>query len=443
MKIVLPVHHFLPRYTAGAELYTYRLARWLRNHGHEVEVVAVEAVDHPASGRLDVTADIYDGIPVQRLRFNGEAGAQYWEYDNPLIGEWFAQYLEHTRPDLVHFQAGYLIGVAPLRAAVDAGVPAVLTLHDYWFICPRITLLRGNGALCHAVPDDPAVCAWCLQLDRRRFRLPEQATGGWFGKVMLRAGLDVGADAIAARRAALLPALGLPDAVIAPSRFLASHMRAYVAADRLHVVRIGLDLSRFAGIERRNDERILRIGFIGQIAPHKGVHLLIRAFRALRPKAQRLELHIYGGLTTNPAYINQLRRLAGGDDRIYFHGRVENTRVPDVLANLDVAVVPSIWYENSPIAILEAHAAGTPVVTAGIGGMAELVRDGVDGLHFRCNDSTDLARVLQRLIDDPDLLPRLRSGVRQPRSVDQEMSQLLHIYDQVIAQRNEPIREAI
>jgi glycosyltransferase involved in cell wall biosynthesis len=82
-------------------------------------------------------------------------------------------------------------------------------------------------------------------------------------------------------------------------------------------------------------------------------------------------------------------------------------------------------------------------VTAGIGGMAELVRDGVDGLHFRCNDSTDLARVLQRLIDDPDLLPRLRSGVRQPRSVDQEMSQLLHIYDQVIAQRNEPIREAI
>jgi glycosyltransferase involved in cell wall biosynthesis len=163
----------------------------------------------------------------------------------------------------------------------------------------------------------------------------------------------------------------------------------------------------------------------------------------LRPKAQRLELHIYGGLTTNPAYVNQLRRLSGGDDRIYFHGRVENTRVPDVLANLDVAVVPSIWYENSPIAIQEAHASGTPVVTAGIGGMAELVRDGVDGLHFRCNDSTDLARVLQRLIDDPDLLPRLRSGVRQPRSVDQEMSQLLHIYDQVIAQRNEPIREAI
>jgi glycosyltransferase involved in cell wall biosynthesis len=443
VKIVLPVHHFLPRYTAGAELYTYRLARWLRNHGHQVEVVAVEAVDHPVVGRLDVTADIYDGFLVHRLRFNREAGAQYWEYDNPLIGEWFAQYLEHTHPDLVHFQAGYLIGVAPLRAAVNAGVPVVLTLHDYWFICPRITLLRNDGALCHAVPDDPAVCAWCLQLDRRRFRLPEQATGGWFGKVVLRAGLDIGTDSIRARRAALLPALRLPDAVIVPSHFLASHVRAYVAADRLHVVRIGLDLSRFAGIERRNDERILRIGCIGQIAPHKGVHLLIRAFRALRPKTQRLELHIYGGLTAHPAYVARLRRLAGSDDRIYFHGRVENVHIPDVLASLNVAVTPSIWYENSPIAILEAHAAGTPVVTAGIGGMAELVRDGVDGLHFRCNDSTDLARVLQRLIDDPDLLPRLRSGIRQPHSVDQEMSQLLNIYRQIIAQRSTAIRETI
>ncbi|MBO9384746.1 MAG: glycosyltransferase, partial [Roseiflexus sp.] len=195
----------------------------------------------------------------------------------------------------------------------------------------------------------------------------------------------------------------------------------------------GLDLSRFAGIERRNDERILRIGFIGQIAPHKGVHLLIRAFRALRPKAQRLELHIYGGLTTNPAYINQLRRLAGGDDRIYFHGRVENTRVPDVLANLDVAVVPSIWYENAPIAILEAHAAGTPVVTTGIGGMADLVRDGVDGLHFRFNDAADLARVLQRLIDEPELLSRLRSGIQKPRSIDDEMVQILAIYNDAFA----------
>lgn len=438
MNIILPVHHFLPRYTAGAELYTYRLARWLRRHGHSAEVVAVESVGHETRGVLDVTSDTFDGIPVHRLHFNWNAGERYWEYDNPLIGEWFARYLAQTRTDLVHFQAGYLMGVAPLRAAVAAGVPTVLTLHDYWFICPRWTLLRGDGALCNTVPDDPAECAWCLQLDQRRFRLPDQATGGMFGKMMRRTGFDPGREYIASRRKALLSALALPDAVIAPSRFLADQMRAYVPPERLHVSHLGLDLTPFSGIQRHNERHSLRLGFIGQIAPHKGVHLLIAAFQQLQARSRSIELHIYGGLTANPTYVTRLRRLAGKDARIHFHGRIENTSVPETLADLDVAVVPSTWYENSPLMILEAHAAGTPVVTANIGGMAELVRDGVDGLHFRFNDATDLARALQRLIDEPDLLPRLRAGIQRPRSIDDEMVQILAIYNDAIARHAAP-----
>lgn len=440
MKIVLPVHHFLPRYTAGAELYTYRLARWLLRHGHVVEVVAVESVKHETPGVLDVTSDVLDGILVHRLHFDWDAREPHFEYDNPLIGGWFTRYLEQTRPDLVHFQAGYLMGIAPLQAAVAAGVPAVLTLHDYWFICPRITLLRGDGALCRAVPDDPAECAWCLQLDRRRFQLPEQVTGGRFGQMMRRAGFDPGREYIASRRKALLTALALPTAVIALSRFLAQQVRAYVQPERLHVSRCGLDLTPFSDVRRDEERQTLRIGFIGQIAPHKGVHLLIAAFQKLQARSRRVELHIYGGLTANPAYVARLRRLAGKDARIHFHGRIENTSVPATLAGLDAAVVPSTWYENSPLAILEAHAAGTPVVTADIGGMAELVRDGVDGLHFRFNDAADLARVLQRLIDEPELLSRLRSGIQKPRSIDDEMVQILAIYNDAFARYADRVR---
>lgn len=439
MKIVLPVHHFLPRYTAGAELYTYRLARWLRHHGHDVEVVAVESVDHEKPGVLDVTSDTFDGIPVYRLHFNWHAQERHWEYDNPLIGEWFARYLEQERPDLVHFQAGYLMGIAPLRAAAAAGLPTVLTLHDYWFICPRWTLLRGDGALCCAVPDDPAECAWCLRLDRRRFRLPERVTGGMFGNMLQCAGFDPGRESIALRRKALLSSLALLDAVVAPSRFLAQQVRAYVQPERLHVSRPGLDLTLFSDVQRDKEHRTLRIGFIGQIAPHKGVHLLIAAFQKVQARFVRIELHLYGGLTANPGYVARLRRMAAKDPRIHFHGRIENTSVPATLASLDAIVVPSIWYENSPLAIMEAHAAGTPVVTADIGGMAELVRDGVDGLHFRFNDATDLARVLQQLVDEPDLLSRLRSGIQQPRSIDEEMVQVLAIYDDAIARRSAPV----
>jgi glycosyltransferase involved in cell wall biosynthesis len=433
MKIVLPVHHFPPRYSAGAELYTLRLARWLQEHEHHVEVICIEAIDQGDPDELRAVEDRYEGVVVWRLHFNlAHATDRRWSYDNPLLGAWFAEYLRRTPPDLAHFQAGYLIGVAPLIAASQAGVPIVLTLHDYWFLCPRITLQRGNGALCMEVPANPAGCAWCTHLESRRYRLPDRWTGGGLGKAAVWLNLIADTPVFADRRARLLSALALPDAVIAPSRFLAERFAPFVAPERLQISPIGLDLTPFQEQQRLPRDGVVRIGFIGQIAPHKGVHLLVKAFRRLKPCGQPAELHIYGGLDTRPDYVAQLRRLAGDDRRIHFHGRFENQRAAAILAGLDVAVVPSVWYENSPLAIMEAQAAGTPVVTAALGGMGELVRDGVDGLHFAPVDTVDLARQLQRLIDEPDLLPRLRAGITMPRGIDDEMCQLMDIYHALV-----------
>lgn len=432
MKIVLPVHHFPPRYSAGAELYTLRLARRLMSHGHHAEVVCVEAIDRGAPGELEAEHDSYAGVPVWRLSFNlAHADDPFgWRYDNPLIGAWFDAYLRRESPDLAHLQAGYLIGIAPLERAVAAGIPTILTLHDFWFLCPRITLQRGDGSICAAIPDDPAGCAWCDSLQQRRFRYLQRASAGRI-EPMARRLLDDAGQRHAQRRARLQAALTLPDAVIAPSRFLARQFAPYVPSDRLHVCRYGLDLQHFQRHAIRRFASGLRIGFVGQIAPHKGVHLLIEAFRQLRT-AEDATLHIYGDLEQDPRYTERLRRLAGSDPRIQLHGRVENARIATALGELDITVAPSQWYENSPLTIMEAHAAGTPVVTAALGGMAELVTHEVDGLHFAPHSSADLARQLQRLIDEPDLLPRLRAGVRPPRSIDDEMAQLVRLYDQAI-----------
>jgi glycosyltransferase involved in cell wall biosynthesis len=432
MNIVLPVHHFPPRYSAGAELYTFRLARWLQMHGHQVEVVCVEAIDRGGPGELQVVEDSYESVAVWRLVFDmARAGDFRWTYDNPLLNAWFAAYFRRNRPDIVHCQAGYLIGATPIIAACAAGIPTVLTLHDYWFLCPRITLQRGDGSLCETIPDDPAGCAWCMRLESRRYRLPDQVSGRLVGRVAQAVALGSGRREIADRRARLLSALGLLDAVIAPSRFLAEQFAPFVAPERMHLSRYGLDPAPFVGQRRPAPDATLRLGFTGQIAPHKGVHLLVEAFRALDPRDRQLELHIYGGLEARPDYVARLRRLVADDARIHFHGRFENARVAEIHGGLDVAVVPSIWYENSPLAIMEAHAAGTPVVTAALGGMAELVRDGADGLHFAPADAADLARQLQRLIDEPELLPTLRAGVRMPRDIGDEMRQLSAIYQRL------------
>ncbi|WP_026369865.1 glycosyltransferase family 4 protein [Kallotenue papyrolyticum] len=432
MKIVLPVHHFPPRHSAGAELYTFRLARWLMSHGHQAEVVCVEAIDRGAPGELLADHDSYAGVPVWRLSFNAAHADDPcgWRYHHPLIGAWFDAYLRRETPDLVHLQAGYLIGVAPLERAVAAGIPTILTLHDFWFLCPRITLQRGDGSLCTAIPDDPAGCAWCEALQQRRFRYLHQASGGQI-ELMARRLLDTAGRRYAQRRARLHAALALPDAVIAPSHFLARQFAPYVPPERLHVCRYGLDLTRFHHRPVRQPSNGMRIGYLGQIAPHKGVHVLIEAFRQLR-NAEDATLHIYGNLAQDARYTQRLRRLAGNDSRIQLHGQVENARVATVLAELDATVAPSQWYENSPLAIMEAQAAGTPVVTAALGGMAELVTHEVDGLHFAPHSSADLARQLQRLIDEPDLLPRLRTGVRPPRGIDDEMAQVLCLYEQAI-----------
>lgn len=442
MKIVLPVHHFPPRYSAGAELYTFRLARWLQSHGHRVEAVCIEAIDQGEPGELRATADQYEGISVWRLAFNlgSEENSTRVHYDNPLPGEWFADYLQRARPDLVHFQAGYLIGVASMEATAAAGIPMALTLHDYWYLCPRITLQRGDGSLCETIPDDPAGCAWCMLLEKRRFRLADRMTGGLAGQAAQSFALGNRRQWITTRRERLASALALPGAMIAPSRFLAERFAPFVRPERLHVLGYGLDLAPFRGGHRPPVTGATKIGFIGQITSIKGVHLLIEAFKLLRAESRPVELHIYGGLDAKQAYaqnyINRLRQLAGDDARIHFEGRFENARVAEILSGLDVTVVPSTWYENSPLAILESRAAGTPVVTAALGGMAELVHDGMDGLHFRPGDASDLARQLQRLLDEPDLLPRLRAGVvrNAPRSIEDEMQQLMEIYQGLVSQ---------
>jgi glycosyltransferase involved in cell wall biosynthesis len=431
MNILLPVHHFPPRYNAGAELYTFRLARWLQAHGHEAEVVCIESIERGATDRLAVVQDSYEGISVHRLSFNllEAPERRQWDYDCPLLGEWFADHLQRSRPNLVHFQAGYLLGAAPIVAAHAAGIPSALTLHDYWFLCPRITLQRGDGAVCHSIPADPVGCAWCMKLEQRRFQLADRATAGLFGRGMQMIGLQSERDWVAARRERLFTTLPLLDAVIAPSQFMADQVAPYVVPARLEVSRLGLDLGRFAVRPERRDTT-LRIGFLGQVAPHKGVHLLIEAATMLQPR-RPFEIHIHGGLEARPDYVAQLRTLAGDRPHITFHGRFENSRAGEILAGLDLVVVPSTWYENSPLSILEAHAAGTPVVTAAMGGMAELVHDGVDGMHFRPGDAADLARRLQRAIDDPALIERLRAGITPPRSIDDEMEHLLGIYSRL------------
>jgi glycosyltransferase involved in cell wall biosynthesis len=200
------------------------------------------------------------------------------------------------------------------------------------------------------------------------------------------------------------------DLVIAPSRFLRQKLLDTGRFDPQKLVYsdYGTLADHVRPLQRaRTPDTAVRIGYVGSLLWYKGVDLLVRAMQRLAGTGA--ELHIHGEFRpAADAYHAQLADLAAAcGDAVVFHGRFDNRELARVYESFDVLVVPSIWFENSPITIHESFLFRTPVLTSDIGGMAELVRDGVDGLHFGAGDVDDLAAKLARLAAEPDLLARL------------------------------------
>jgi glycosyltransferase involved in cell wall biosynthesis len=240
------------------------------------------------------------------------------------------------------------------------------------------------------------------------------------------------------RVAALQAALAEVDLAICPSNFL---MQTYLDkgfhAKQMRFLRQGL-----VHIPQQPPQKSpapqLRVGYIGQIAPHKGVHLLIDAFLKLGPMVQKMQLKLYGDTTQFPDFYHDLQQRVTQTDRaqeqIHFMGTFYNQQISQVYQEIDILVVPSVWYENSPNVILEAFAHQTPVITSNLGGMAELVVDQKTGLLFEPNNAGDLAQKLQQILDNPAILDKLQQNIDLPTTISAEMAELLQIYQTVLSQ---------
>jgi glycosyltransferase involved in cell wall biosynthesis len=429
MKILLAVHHFPPNYIGGAEKRAYRTAAAMQELGHEVIVVYIENTKSRSEQGLDWEDDQYRGVKVRRLSFDIARLSEYprWEFDNRLIGDHIERMLIEFQIDVLHLIGGYLITTSALNAAYRHEIPTVVSITDYWYLCPRITMLRSNGGLSQ-LPIDPARCTRCIGEERRRYRWPGRVAPGLMNSLWRMNAKRV--SWIEDRLAFQIEALNKVDTIIAPSEFVRSmYIDAGVESSRIHHMRQGRN---FHYLERAYLEKIptykLRLGFIGQLAPHKGIHLLIEAF-LLIPDT-RLQLFIYGDEEQFPKYVNKLKKRTDKEDRIHWKGSFHDEKsLTNIFRGIDVLVVPSLWYENSPNTILEAFAHKTPVICTELGGMAELVKNDVNGLTFQPGSVQDLSTKLQRLADHPSHLAKLRSGIEPIKTLGEEMDELQNIYE--------------
>jgi glycosyltransferase involved in cell wall biosynthesis len=439
LKILIAVHHFPPTFRGGAEWRAHRTAKWFQNQGHQVKVICVESIDDSTTSSLHWRDETFDGLAVRRLFLNLAQAPDpaRWEYDNPWIEKHLRGYLAEEKPDIFHLISGYLMTASAIKAAKASDTPVILTLTDFWFLCPRITLQRTSGQVC---PENTSLdCVRCEAEKRRRFRLPAQTAptlmnAMWSGAQALPP-VSRRVSQVDERREALRAALGEVDVAICPSEFLQDvYLGKGFKARQMYFLRQGLAHTPREPVKKSASSR-LRIGYIGQIAAHKGVHVLVEAFRKLESASSQALLKIYGDGQQFPDYYQKLQALAANQPDIQFLGTFDNPQITEIYRDIDILVAPSIWYENSPNVILEAFAHQTPVIASNLGGMAELVTDQQTGFLFAPQDSDDLAQRLHLIIKNPKLLIEMSKNISPPPTLEAEMNQLLQIYQSALVKQ--------
>ena len=450
MRILQVTHLYLPESRGGTETHVHLLSQALAGR-HEVAVCAhLQDYAQPEHALL---RDAYEGLPVYRLvnNFTWGGDAEYFFYD-PGQDAAFEEVL--TPPGLMWCISPP--GRRPLHLLVGiarrAGHLPGAHLHDLWPLCYRSHLLTTDGRLCPG-PDDGLRCVRCWELEGHEAqsswgqRAREVGLGNTLRMApgaLLRAlawrvvPMPGGyhATRLMARDAYFRRLLGRFDRLLAPSQFLRGHYVEWgVAPEQITHLQNGVHPAHFQGLKRDlpNGER-LSVAYLGSILPHKGLDVLVEAMNALGDA--RSTFHPWPHRRS--AGDGSVRRLPPQPLRnphVTFAGPYQPAELGRVLSGADVVVAPSILYENCPMAILEAQYAGRPVVTSNVGGMAELVQDGVNGRTFRVGDAGDLATCLRSLAADRGALLALQRGITPPRTMDAVAGDIEALYEDLVAAR--------
>jgi glycosyltransferase involved in cell wall biosynthesis len=408
----------------GCEVYALALYEAMRDRG-EWEPTLVARSGPPMSK----SARHHQGTLVAAA--NDDPGQYFFftdlnEYDwlystirnKAVYTRFLRQFLEAHSPDVVHFQHTLLLGYDAIREVRNTlpNAAIVYTLHEYVPIC------HNNGQMIRTFGDElcerasPRSCHECYpEISPQTFFLRQR---------FMKANLD------------------LVDRFVAPSRFLLERYVEWGIPRTKIVLEENGSSSEApaAGEEDSRRDRRDRLGFFGQFTPYKGAHLLLEGVSKLADDGLGVHLWLHGSnLELQPAayreQFEELLKIAG--DRVTMIGRYQSSDLARLMANVDWVVVPSTWWENSPLVIQEAFLHGRPVICSDIGGMAEKVRDRVDGLHFRVRDPVNLAETIKRAVTTPGLWDELRAGIPPAHTMEQHLERLSSLYAELVTEREE------
>lgn len=408
MKVILVTHGFPPYQSGGVENYTAALADSLVRAGVEPFVFTSSYTSRTA---VDSAAD-YENVQVRRffsprrqirLRFHDEA-----------VERAFLAYVDQVRPDAVHVQHLLSLTVPLISLVKRLGIPVVVTLHDFWFLCPEIQQYRRA---CHPLQGQFAGLNCYAHIELRPRMLVSMLIRA---TILRRARLHL-------QRARLMRIeLAAADAIVVPSRFV---WRTFSAAgiDLSSAQLITHGIEELPHVDRPPADSGTRVGYLGGIARSKGVDLLVRAFRAIEDPNARLSLC---GPEVDPRFALKLRRAISSDPRVSLNPAIPRPAVGEFLSRLDLLVIPSRLDESFSLVAREALSAGVPVLASDTGALSEVIFDGENGLLFERGSGRDLRRQLEALIREPEKL----AGLRKPsaiKTMDEHAREIRSLYEDV------------
>ncbi len=425
MRIALVVHNFPPESIAGTEVYVSNLAQeFSKDH----EVLVVTRTKERSHAQYQVLKGRQGQVEIIRIANDYQDLLTFdMFYKNPVIDRIFYHLLKEFQPEVIHYHHLLNLSMGFIDVGIELKIPMVMTVHDYWYMCPRIQRIQPQGLQrCSEIVEKrctQCLSSWLQPLDRI----------AWMDRSVVPLLLVQQEKDIQQRNHYMRQQLGKLDRIISPSKFcLEEYVRFGIPREKFLLLENGVMSFDTKPLKDRTVHTPLHFGFIGTLIPSKGVHILLAAFSQLPMGIA--ELHLYGpdcGYEYHEDYGREIRSYIEKREDIFFHGEFDPSALPHILENIDVLLIPAIWYENSPLTIQEALASSIPIVASRIGGIPEKITEGKNGFLFEPGNVQELAYYLKRCVESPlgSLFPFLEN--HNVTSVEAHAQKLTMIYHEL------------
>jgi len=393
MRVLKVIHGFPPDYMAGSEVYSYHLVKELISQ--KIETFVFTRVENEFDDNYKIYNEEFEDINIQRVNKPKKDYLYEDKFYDDKLDKIFKEYLESINPDIVHFGHLSHLSTNLIKIVKEFNIPIVYTIHDFWLYCVKGQMINQDGIIC----EDPSVenCTKCSNYVVNTKQVEDSTKH-------------------------MKNIIDLVDVFVSPSHTLKDFfINQGIAKNKIKYLKYGFNTKKIIYNKKVFTENSkINFGFMGRVIPTKGIKVLVDSFKKL-PNEQ---LSIYGNIGIQKRFLKT--------KNIIFKGAYDNNNINEVLNDIDVLIVPSIWYENAPLVIQEAFLAGIPVITSDIGGMEELVKNKINGFTFNVGSSEELMILIKNISNNPIILNHLESSRNIVVDIEDDAKEIINIYEKLL-----------